>query len=318
MAVGSLTPLQLNAGAGLLQNQGIGINANLIAAINSYQTTSLLSPFLSTIATGSTGNILSANVISNIETLAANACPALSNSLPPSYSSLGKQMTAVILAEAAVDICGNNVSKLCQAVGQAQGYASQTNTFVNSAVNSQNYLGNTFTTMNSMITGGITAINLNTSGFAADLKNLGRLINLKDLGNFGSPLALVQQVYGIAGVIPTLSTAFVATGVSENVVLNLTNPTVAVVDSSQRLMYQAMTTIKGNDLAQILTILGVTTAGIETMADLLNPLKLFPNSYQSLTAPTANGPVAIYVTSAGAVNTTLTSQLPPYVVSSLV
>jgi len=83
-------------------------------------------------------------------------------------------------------------------------------------------------------------------------------------------------------------------------------------------MYQVMTTITGSDLAQILTILGVTTAGIENMADLLNPLKLFPNSYQSLTAPTANGPVAIYVNSAGSVNTALTSQLPPYVVSSLV
>ena len=79
-----------------------------------------------------------------------------------------------------------------------------------------------------------------------------------------------------------------------------------------------MTTITGNDLQQILTVLGVTTVGIETMADLLNPLKLFPNSYQSLTAPTKHGPVAIYINSSGSVNTGLIRQLPPYVVSSLV
>jgi hypothetical protein len=54
------------------------------------------------------------------------------------------------------------------------------------------------------------------------------------------------------------------------------------------------------------------------MADLLNPVKLFPNSYQSLTAPTANGPRAIYVNAAGSVNTALIQQLPAYVISSLV
>ena len=315
---GSLTALQLDAAAGLLQNQGIGISANLIAALTSYEDTSLISPFLNTISVGSTGNILSANVVVDLETLAANTCAALSNSVPPAYSSLGIQMTDVVLAEAAVDICGNNVSKLAQAVNQAQGYTDQTSTFINSAVNSQTYLGNTFTTMNNMITGSVTSVNLATDVFGTDLANLGRLINLADLGNFGSPLALIQQLYSITGIIPTLSVAFINAGISADIALNLTSPTVNLVDSTQRLMYQAMTQITGDDLAQILTVLGVTTVGITTMADLLNPLKLFPNSYQSLTAPTANGPVAIYVNSTSAVNTTLISLLPPYVVSSLV
>lgn len=315
---GSLTALQLDAAAGLLQNQGIGISANLIAAIASYEDTALISPFLNTISVGSTGNILSANVITDLETLAANTCASLSNSIPPAYSGLGVQMTDVVLAEATVDICGNNVSKLTQAVNQAQAYTDQTSIFINSAVNSQTYLGNTFTTMNNMITGSVTSINLATGPFGTDLINLGRLIDLADLSNFGSPLALVQQLYSITGTIPTLSVAFINAGISTDIVLNLTSPTVSVIDSTQRLMYQAMTQITGDDLTQILTVLGVTTVGITTMADLLNPLKLFPNSYQSLTAPTANGPVAIYVNSTSAVNTNLISLLPPYVVSSLV
>ena len=315
---GSLTALQLDAAAGLLQNQGIGISANLTAAIASYEDTALISPFLDAITVGSTGNILSANVIANLETLAANTCAALSNSVPPAYNGLGVQMTNVVLAEAVVDICSNNVSKLAQAVNQAQGYTDQTSVFINSAVNSQTYLGNTFTTMNSMITGSISSINLATGAFGTDLVNLGRLINLADLSNFGSPLALIQQVYSITGTIPTLSVAFINAGIPTNIALNLTNPTISVVDSTQRLMYQVMTQITGDDLTQILTVLGVTTVGITTMADLLNPLKLFPNSYQSLTAPSANGPVAIYVDSTSAVDTNLITLLPPYVVSSLV
>jgi hypothetical protein len=83
-------------------------------------------------------------------------------------------------------------------------------------------------------------------------------------------------------------------------------------------MYQAMTQITGTDLVQILTVFGVTTTGIETMADLLNPYKLFPLSFQSLTAPSPNGPIAIYVNDIGSVNTQLSTELPPYVLSSLV
>jgi hypothetical protein len=318
VTTGSLTALQLNASAGLLQNQGIGISTNLVAAINSYTSTALISPFLNTIAVGSTGNILPANVITNLKTLAANTCASLSNSVPPAYSALGNQMTAVVLAEAQVDICGNNVSKLAQAVNQAEAYTTQTSTFINSAVNSQTYLADTFTSMNSMITGGITNVNLATGPFGTDLKNLGRLINLQNLGNFGSPLALVQQIYAVTGTVPFLTQAFTAAGISADIVVNIANPTASVTDSVQRLMYQAMTTITGDQLTQILTILGVTTTGIMTMADLLNPLLLFPNSYQSLTAPTATGPVAIYLDSAGAVNTALSTQLPAYVLSSLV
>jgi hypothetical protein len=300
-----------------LQNQGIGISPNLIVAIDSYENTTLISPFLNTISTGS-GNILSGNVLGNLKTLAANTCASFSNSIPPAYSALGVQMTDVILAQAAVDICSNNVSKLAQAVNQAQVYADQTTTFINSAVNSQTYLGNTFTTMNDMITGSISSVNLATGAFGTDLQNLGRLIDLSNLNNFGSPLALARQLYSISGTVPVLSVAFVEAGVSEEIVINLTNPTVTVVDSTQRLMYQAMTRITGTDLTQILSVLGVTTVGITTMADLLNPLKLFPNSYQSLTAPTANGPVAIYLDPVGSVNTPLIQLLPPYVVSSLV
>jgi hypothetical protein len=68
------------------------------------------------------------------------------------------------------------VSKFVQAISIAQAYALQTNLFVNSAVNSQTYLGNTFTTTNDMITGDVTSINLATQPFGSDLENLGVLI----------------------------------------------------------------------------------------------------------------------------------------------
>jgi len=59
-----------------------------------------------------------------------------------------------------------------------------------------------------------------------------------------------------------------------------------------------------NCLQDVLDILDCTTPGIETMADLLNPVKLFPTSFSSLTLPTPNGPVLIY-DETGAVNSVI-------------
>lgn len=325
MATSVLTPLQLNSGAGLLQNQGLGVNAELTVAINAYESLPAIEPLLDTITIGAAGNvgntILSNATISTLKTLASNTCPALSDSVPAGYPTLVVStnppgFTGLLTTKANTYAGNGDVSKFVQAISIAEGYAIQTNLFVNSAVNSQTYLGNTFTTTNNMITGDITSVNLATTPFGQDLARLGNLINLDNLENLGSPLALVQQIGAIAGNTPVLAVYFIAVGVPQEVVINLTDPTLSVTDSVQKLMYEAMTQITGTDLGQILQVLGVTTPGIETMADLLNPVKLFPNSFQSLTAPTLNGPRAIYINSTGTVNSNLITELPPYVIRS--
>ena len=306
MAGSTLTPLQLIAGASLLQNQGLSVSPELTDAFDAYADTPLMTAFFEALA-----------LDSSLATLAANTVPAFSNSVPAAYANLGVQMSNVIFTQATADFASGDISKFIQALNLVEAYSQNTNLFINSAVNSQTYLGNTFTSTNDMITGDVTTVNLATSTFGQDLVNLGGLINLTDLGNLGSPLSLIQRIVELTGNIPVLSLLLLAEGVPEEIVLNLTDPTISVADSIQRLMYQAMTKVTGEDLAQILQVLRVTTADIETMADLLNPVKLFPNSYQSLTVVTANGPRAIYVNSAGAVNTNLEQELPPYVITSL-
>lgn len=310
MARGILTPLQLIAGASLLQNSGIGVAPTLLASEAAYSSTPVMSSFFQ--ALDATGNTY------GLPTLTANTVPALSDSVPVAYASLGSQMIPVINAKATYDAGSGDISKFVQALNLAQAYGATTNQFINSAVNSQTYLADTFTTTNDSITADITEINLVTGAFATDLANLGQLINLRDLENLGSPLALIQQIYSVTGAIPSVSVVFVAAGIPTETVLNFTNPQVSVTDSVQRLMYVAMTQITGTGLQQILQVLGVKTTGITTMADLLNPVKIFPNSFQTMTVPTADGPRAIYVDSSGSVNTTLTAQLPAYVISSLI
>ena len=319
MSTSYLTALQLDASPGLLQNTGLAANLELTTAISAYNNTALISPYLVTVANANIAGLSNAT-ISTLKSLASNSCPALADSLPTGYATLsvGTTLFTGLLSSTATLYMGNgDLTKFVQVLNQAQSYADQASIFINTAVNSQTYLADTFTGMNDMITGGITQVNLATQAFGNDLTNLGRLINLNALDDFGSPLGLIQQIYSVTGAIPSVGILFVAAGVPVDVVLNLTNPAVSVTDSIQRLMYTAMTQITGQALDQILSVMGVTTAGITTMADLLNPVKLFPNSFESLTVTTKFGTRGIYVDSSGSVNQSLVTQLPQYVVRTI-
>ena len=319
MTASYLTALQLDASPGLLQNTGLATNVALTTNLTTYNTSALISPYLATLAGANAAN-LTANTVSTLKTISANACPALADNLPLGYPALSvglSMFTGLIASTAATDMGSGDLTKFVQALNQAQSYADQASIFINTAVNSQTYLADTFTSMNSMITGGITDVNLATQPFGTDLANLGQLIDLANLGDFGSPLGLIRQIYGVTGSIPSVSVQFASVGIPVQVILNLTDPTISVVDSIQRLMYTAMTRITGNDLRQILSVMKVTTAGITSMADLLNPVRLFPNSFQSLTVPTKFGLRGIYINSAGSVNQNLIGELPEYVMNSL-
>jgi hypothetical protein len=315
-----LTPLQITALSGLLQNQGI-TDAALTAAINSYVATPVIAPLISTVAVGSTGNILPTGTLTQLKRLAANACPALSDSIPTANaSSYPAEFITTLLNNTADKYLGNgDVSKFAQALSVATSYCGLTNQVINSAVNSQTYLGNTFTNTNNMMSGGITAVNPCTAIWAGDLAKLGGLINLRNLDELGSPVALIKQLALIGGVTPQLALTFESAGVSKEAVVNLTSPNLTVTDADQRAMYIAMTRVTGDSLAQVLTILGVTTANITTMADLLNPVKIFPNSFQTLAVTGVNKiSQNIYINATGTVNPQLEQALPQVVRTALV
>lgn len=319
----ALTPLQLDSAAGLLQNQGLVVNPELTSSVAVYEAIPTINAIRTTITTAASGNVLSTANLNAVKNIGNSTCPALADSIPVAYGSLTNSstdpgLTGVIQTQATTDLGNGDLSKFAQALAIAEGYAGQTNLFINSAVNSQTYLCNTFTTMNDMITGDITQINLATGPFGTDLANLGVLIDLANLGNLGSPLSLVQRIQAVGGNVPVLAVYFLAAGVPEEIVVNLNNPATSFSDSVQKLMYDAMTQIVGAELQQVLTVLRIVTPGINTMADLLNPIKLFPNSYLSLTVNTTVGPRAIYINDQGSINNALVEELPAYVVSSLI
>lgn len=312
-----LTPLQLIAGASLLQNSGLAINAEFNSKLIEFNNLELID-VLHTALAGAPA-VLSSAVLENLQTMAAPTCPALSDSIPqgstlvPNVPYSG--FVELIESKALFYLGSGDITKFIQALSISQAYINQVNVFLHSAINAYTYLANTFTNMDNLITGDVAGVNLATESFGNDLAKLGKLIDFRNLEDLGSPISLIRQLSKATKTVPALTRALILAGVPNNIIKE-NRASIIVSDSVQSSMYAAMLTIKGTDLEEILKILGVTTVGLETMADLLNPVKLFPNSFQSLTVTTNEGVRGIYINSAGTVNSKLTNLLPSYYMSS--
>jgi len=330
----TLSPLQLTTTNYVLQNKGLRVSPVLTNSVSTYTSQSLISTWITmqTQAAAGTGGITSANA-NALANIASATCAALGDSIPQVYLNLGTfagvtyppGLTGIINTKANLYLGSPtglstnwDLSRFAQILAACVAYEQLANQFIISACNSDTYLCDTFSTTDNMTTGDITSVNLATEAFGQDLSNLGQLWNMDDLGSLGSPLALMRQIVNVVGTVPVVSLTFIGAGVPSEVVISLDDPKATVSDSVQKTMYLAMTQITGDALTQILQLMGVTTTGLTTMADLLNPVKLFPNSFQTLTVNTKNGSRAIYTNAQGSVNTNLIQSLPPYVLSSTV
>jgi hypothetical protein len=312
------------AGATLSNNGGVSLANTWTAAVGSYTGTTLISSYFSAVsaAYSNTAANISNATLSSMVTFCSGTVPALADNTPAAYSSLGTNalsgFTGIVSSQGSSYLGNGNVTVFAQVFSAAQGYVITTNDYINTSINSQTYLGSTFTTMNSLITGNLSDATLATGTFGADLARLGQLIDLNNLGNLGSPAALFRQLITLTNITPGIRAALIQAGLDEASIGNLTDPNINVDTSVQRLAYIGMQNITGTDLEQVVAVFGVTTANIMTMADLLNPVKIFPNSFPSLTVRTYNQDAtsvlrAIYDNNQGVVNSKLLTYLPQYV-----
>ena len=300
--LGTLSSVNLIAGAAILGNIGgvpIGANTGLTANISSYTSVPVVSQF-----TNSSGGYVSINVV-------ANTFPALTNAVPTAYQgNLGSGTLTSVVSSQSNQILGNgNLGNLEQILSSAQGFVSSNNQLIKSAINANDpnvIIG--FGNQDNIITGGLSKLTLAFRVFSDDLARTGTTINFADLNNLGSPATLLRQIGASSYSTPGLNTALLSVGISQDQINDLN--TAEFTDVEQKLIYQAMTQVTGTDLNEVLFLLGVTTPGIRTMADLLNPTKLFPNSFNTFTTPTDNGLRGIYIDSSGNVNSLLETKLP--------
>ena len=232
---GIYTPLQLIAGAGLLQNQGIAVPTALTNAVTSYNSLSLISNLMSTIAAAPSYG-LSASVVTTLKSLGAGTCPALGASVPTASANTNPLLPTsepggfgnLVANNAAMYLGDGEVDKFCQVFQIVSVYRSTTNTLICSAVNATTYLGPTFTTMNDLITGQATGVNLAVKCLGRDLAKSGDLINLAKLEDFGTPTGLLQQISKLAGIksgtVGVVAAALLDQGLTPKEIVSLCTP----------------------------------------------------------------------------------------------
>ena len=354
---GPLSSVMMIATAGLLPSgasdpqigASLDVSANLVTVLTDYNDLPVIQQFTD-ILTAAGGNVITANTLATLQTVAANTIPALSNAIPEDYwgdlsvvapGNIFQQydmanvfvggFSGLITNMAENIMGGGDLTRFSQIYSSSQGYAGQANQFINSNQN-VGTISSTFGPQNggmdSVITGGFNQVTEAFGAFGGDLQKLGQLINLRSLDSLGSPAALIKQVIDLGGLTPTVTNLLRQAGLDSGQISSLAAGSLGgITDSANKLLYEGMTRVTGDALRQICAILGVTlpvgqtsarnptadpaaTANtINTMADLLNPVKILPNSFATLTMPTPDGLRAIYATPSGAVNTNLEKYL---------
>lgn len=339
------SPLQLTAAASLLANTGLrGFPTALKTAIDTFNATTVIANFIAAVNFYKAQTFATPSTLTSLLSIGSTTCPALGNSIPVGDTYLNSEYLVNYLGAvdgSTIDPSGfsNLIEQTCAAYlgngdyGQfsqgfmaVQGYIATTNNYINSAVNANQYLGPTFTNMSDLTTAGISKVNTDLETFGVDLAKQGNLWNPANLDLYGTPAGLIQQLSTLAGIrnqaVPALQAAMISVGLTAEDIRNivsdnragLNNPnglTPNEFDRIQKSAYNALTLVSGDELTQILDILDVTTPGITSLEQLLDPTKTFPLSYLTMQTPTPNGPVLIYGNN-GAVNSSIAPVVNSY------
>lgn len=170
------------------------------------------------------------------------------------------------------------------------GYAfvDYSNVAITAMATSPEFLDGTYSNMDDLISADITGVNLATRAFGQDLINSGKVIDLSKIDSFGLPSVLLKTIRKYNAMTQSLSLALIASGIETSESEKIINGIVQPTELQESQIYGAFNIIVGVDLQDILVPLNCTTKGLDSLADLLNPMKLLPNSYQSLTVPLYN------------------------------
>lgn len=305
----SLTPLKINVLGSFLQNQGLRINPTAVNYMGTSTSDASYTPgvvvsttVLSTITQcfNLAYDLLIASDITiteyyNLISMGSDTIPALANSKPSTYtiSYSGETTRHGFLRQFALQaynefhVNNGSYSDFLSTFNACNGKRSSLNGVIKPLIKSTTFLDGIYSNMNDLITSDITGVNLSTFYWGQDLIASGRAIDLKSISNFGSPIVLLRTLSKNKAMTLALNTLLYDAGFTSDTLDNLINgkqPTL----TEEKLLYDIYSSLIGDDLTDICTILNCQTLNLDTLADLLNVKKLFPNSFKSLTFPVYN------------------------------
>jgi len=305
---GKQSPLAVNVTCALLQNNGFKISDSVSAfagtstSVSNYSKGSIANEtVLGTVsdvirlAFPKIGTTVTQTTYNNLLAM-GSSIPALSNSKPSSHfatytgetTSFGFLRLLALQANNQFKFNNGTYSDFVSSFNMCNGYKAMLNKQINTLVNGKSFLDGVYSNMDDLISADITNVNLATVYWGQDLIATGRCINLAKIDKFGTPSTLLLSMRNSNGLTKRVNEELVSAGIEVSVILQILTGTYTPTTSEESKIYTAFTQITDADLKDVLIPLNVQTKNIMSLADLLNPLKLFPNSYISLTVPQYN------------------------------
>lgn len=168
------------------------------------------------------------------------------------------------------------------------GYQNSENKKVTSFDETKTFLKGNYSNINDLTTSDLAGVNLAFKQFGNDLIRLGKTLDLSQIHQFGLPSKFLLNLQNQNALTESLRLALLYSDLSTTDLTNILLPTYTPSIDQEKKIYNALTLISGQDLTNITITVNCTTPGLQTLADLINPMKMFPNSYGSLTIPEYN------------------------------
>lgn len=179
----------------------------------------------------------------------------------------------------------NQYPEFVKAWQQEHGFMKQTNANINGFVNTKTFLKGTYSNINDVTTSDFAGVNLAFKYFGNDMILLGKSVDITQIHQFGMPSKFLLNLQKNNALTNALRMALLYSGLTVTDLIDILQPTYTPSVAQEKKIYQALGLISGRDLSDIRVILNCTTPGLQTLADLIDPKKMFPLSYKSLTIP---------------------------------
>lgn len=308
---GKYTPLNLNCLGELLQNSGLKINSVIpsnvgtstsISSFNASGTFATLCMTSDVIRSAfqRLGSGITTPVYNSIISMGSTTIPALGGSKPSTYArtyngelaSYGWLRLLALQAYKEFHINNDSYSDFVNTFGSCYSTMKQLNIPIQAFVDSLTYLDGMYSNMNDLITSDITGVSLSTFYWGQDLIASGKAIDLTTIDTFGNPDNLLRTLNKYKAITKSVNLALLTAGINAEIIDNVIK-NIPITFQQQQSIYAAFCLVIGDDLIDVLIPINCQTKNLQSLADLLDPKKLFPNSYQTLTVPvynTAPGP----------------------------
>lgn len=179
----------------------------------------------------------------------------------------------------------NQYTEIVKSFQQCYNWKQSKNSSISSFVNSKTFLKGNFSNMNDLTTSDIAGVSLSFKLFGNDMIRLGKSLDMSSIDKFGLPSKFLLNLQSKGAITDALKLALLYNDFSTVELGKIFESAYISTSSQEKKIYASLDLIRGQDLDNVKTILNCTTENLESLVDLINPRKMFPDSYRTLTIP---------------------------------